>query len=201
MVEKIKNIANLTTEELGRLFPIEIVPYNQKWKELFERENKRIREKLGRNTALRTEHFGSTAVEGLSAKPIIDILVEIPPLTQELKSEIIKKMADMNYHFIWRTDEEIPYTHFVKGYTNDGFKEDVFHIHMGEKNHALWDRIFFRDFLRLNKSLANEYEKLKIELAKKYKFNREHYTNAKTDFVKRITAEAKKRLQGKQATR
>lgn len=192
---KNQNIDNLTIEELGHLFPIEIVPYDKKWSDFFLEEKKLIQRTLGERIALRIEHFGSTAVEGLAAKPTIDILIEIPKLTEELKTEIIKTMKGIGYHFIWRTDEQSPYMNFVKGYTLNGFEGNIFHIHMADKKHSLWDRIYFRDYLRKNTNIAKEYEKLKIEFADKYKFNREKYTNAKTDFVKRITEIAKKEYQ------
>lgn len=188
----LNQMESLTTQELGELFPIEIVPYNNKWKEIFANERKLIQNTLGENIALRIEHFGSTAVEGLSAKPTIDMLIEIPQLTKELTERVIEKMREIGYHFMWRTDESTPYMHFVKGYTLKGFEGNIFHIHMGDKTHSLWDRIFFRDFLRNNPTTAKEYEKLKISLAKKYQFDREAYTNGKGEFVKRITEIAKK---------
>lgn len=191
MVHKKNKLEDLTTEELGKLFPIEIVPYDKKWAEIFRIESISIEDALGKNIALRIEHFGSTAIEGLSAKPTIDILVEIPTLTDELKEEIIGKMKRIGYHFIWRTDEKIPYMHFVKGYTPNGFSGNVFHIHMGDNKHPLWDRIYFRDYLKKNPTIAKEYELLKISLADNYKFDREAYTIAKSEFVKRITEIAK----------
>ena len=190
MVKK-KKLEDLTTEELGKLFPIQIVPYDKNWVEIFNSEKELLMNVLGDNIALKIEHFGSTAIKGLSAKPTIDILVEIPPLTKNLKEDIIQKMTEINYHFIWRTDEKIPYMHFVKGYTIDGFKGNVFHIHMGDKSHPLWDRIYFRDYLRNNKSVAVEYEKLKKFLAEKFQYDREGYTEGKEDFVKQITKIAK----------
>lgn len=186
-----KILENLTPEELGKLFPIQIVPYDKNWVDIFNSESVLLKNSLGDKIALKIEHFGSTAVEGLSAKPTIDILVEIPQLTDNLKETIIKKMTDIDYTFIWRTDEIIPYMHFVKGYTKDGFKGNVIHIHMGEKPHPLWDRICFRDYLRQNKKVAEEYESLKISLAEKYRYDREAYTNGKSKFVKRITEIAK----------
>jgi GrpB-like predicted nucleotidyltransferase (UPF0157 family) len=186
-----KELENLTTEELGKLFPIQIVPYDKNWVKIFNSESELIIKTLGENIILKIEHFGSTAIEGLSAKPTIDILVEIPHLTDMLKEMIIKKMKEIDYHFIWRTDEKVPYMHFVKGYTIDGFKGNVFHIHMGDKTHPLWDRIYFRDYLRLNIKVAEEYESLKISLAEQFKYDREAYTNAKSEFVKRITEIAK----------
>ncbi|MBK9104533.1 MAG: GrpB family protein [Saprospiraceae bacterium] len=186
-----KKLEELTPEELGKLFPIQIVPYDKNWVNIFNSESKLIKDTLGDNIALKIEHFGSTAVDGISAKPTIDILIEIPFLTDNLKEMIIQKMTEIDYHFIWRTDERLPYMHFVKGYTIDGFKGDVFHIHMGDKSHPLWDRIYFRDYLRQNKKVAEEYELLKISLAEKFKYDREAYTNAKSEFVKRITEIAK----------
>ncbi|MFZ1585370.1 MAG: GrpB family protein [Saprospiraceae bacterium] len=186
-----KKLEDLTPEELGKLFPIQIVPYDKNWVNIFNSESKLIKDTLGDNIALKIEHFGSTAVDGISAKPTIDILIEIPFLTDNLKEMIIQKMTEIDYHFIWRTDERLPYMHFVKGYTIDGFKGDVFHIHMGDKSHPLWDRIYFRDYLRQNKKVAEEYELLKISLAEKFKYDREAYTNAKSEFVKRITEIAK----------
>lgn len=191
MLHEQKELGDLTPEELGKLFPIEIVPYNKNWVELFRTESRTIQETLSENIALRLEHFGSTAIEGLSAKPTIDILVEIPPLTNQLKETIIRKLKNIGYHFIWRTDEKTPYMHFVKGYTPNGFSGNVFHVHMADNTHSLWDRIYFRDFLRKNPAIAKEYETLKISLASKYRFDREAYTNAKTEFVKRITDIAK----------
>ena len=186
-----KKLEDLTPEELGKLFPIQIVPYDKNWVNIFNSESRLIKDTLGDNIALKIEHFGSTAVDGISAKPTIDILVEIPFLTDNLKEMIIQKMTEIDYHFIWRTDERLPYMHFVKGYTIDGFKGNVFHIHMGDKSHPLWDRICFRDYLRRNKKVAEEYEALKISLAEKFKYDREAYTNAKSEFIKRITEIAK----------
>jgi GrpB-like predicted nucleotidyltransferase (UPF0157 family) len=138
-----KKLEDLTLEELGKLFPIQIVPYDRKWNDIFKSEADLIQKTLGQEIALKIEHFGSTAVDGISAKPTIDILVEIPFLTDNLKEMIILKMTEIDYHFIWRTDESLPYMHFVKGYTINGFKGNVFHIHMGDKTHPLWDRIYF----------------------------------------------------------
>jgi GrpB-like predicted nucleotidyltransferase (UPF0157 family) len=186
-----RKIDDLSKEELGQLFPIKIVPYNADWTIWFETEKKLLVETLGNDVVLRIEHFGSTSVRGLSAKPTIDILIEIPPLTEQLKDWIIGKMKNIGYDFIWRTDDTVPYMMFVKGYTFDGIKGQSFHIHMGEHTHSLWDRLYFRDYLRQNQKTLKEYEKLKIELAGKYKFDREGYTNAKTNFITTITKRAK----------
>ncbi len=186
-----KKIADLSRKELGKFFPIQIVLYNKMWPILFEEEKKLLLEVLGSQIALRIEHFGSTSVPGLSAKPTIDILLEIPILTDELKENIIAKMKTARYDFIWRTDTEPPYMMFAKGYNLTGLKEQTFHVHMGQYDHPLWDRLYFRDYLRQNPKISKQYEKLKFKLAEKHKYDREDYTNAKTDFITRVTKEAK----------
>ena len=189
-----RKVEDLSPAELGILFPIEIAPYDPGWPYLFEQEKELLIRTLDPGIALRTEHFGSTAVPGLSAKPTIDILMEIPQLTNQLKSRIIEKMDSIDYSFIWRTDDPVPYMMFTKGYTMDGIKGQTFHIHMGQLDHSLWDRLIFRDFLRQNPEISKQYERLKYELAERFKFDRDGYTMAKTGFITGITGRAKSSL-------
>jgi len=191
MQNKQTALRNLNNEALGQLFPIALVKYQSQWKTEFLKERDQLQMNLGSTTALRIEHFGSTAVPDLSAKPTIDILIEIPVLNDPLKMEIIRKMELMNYETIWRTDEAVPYLMFVKGYTPEGYKGQSFHVHMGDANHSLWDRIYFRDHLIAHPETAREYEELKYKLATKFKFDRDGYTLAKSEFVMRVTALAK----------
>jgi GrpB-like predicted nucleotidyltransferase (UPF0157 family) len=186
-----KKINDLSKEELGKLFPIKIIPYNTKWPTYFHKEKVLLLKTLGNSIALRIEHFGSTAIPGLAAKPTIDILIEIPTLNKKLKEQIVSLMKIIEYDFIWRTDNKVPYMMFVKGYTFEGIKEQSFHIHMGDHNHTFWDRLYFRDFLKQNHKKLKEYENLKLELAIKYKFDRDGYTIAKGDFITEITNHAK----------
>jgi len=187
-----KNLDSLSTEELGKLFPIIIAKPNSKWRKIFDLEKKELKRILGQN-AIRIEHFGSTAIPNLKAKPTIDILVEIPK-NQSTKDEIIEKMKLEGYHYIPRKDCPPPYIMFVKGYTDEGIKEQSFHIHMAEEEHnGLWDKLYFRDYLINNKEISKEYERIKQELAQEFKYDREAYTEGKTDFILRITEEAKEK--------
>lgn len=187
---KSKGLDGLTQAELGRLFPIIISAPNPEWKSLFETEKKNLKNILG-DKAIRIEHFGSTAIPNLAAKPTIDILVEIPA-DPSVKNEIIDLMKANGYHFILRNDSPPPYLMFVKGYTNEGFKGQAYHIHMAEKEHSgLWDRLYFRDYLMNHKATAMEYEKIKRHLAEEYKYDREAYTEGKTAFIKQVTEKAK----------
>lgn len=191
---KNKNLNDLSVKELGMLFPIEIVPYDDNWINIYNSEKKKLSDSLGPNIMKGIEHFGSTAVPGLASKPIIDILIEIPNLIDELKSDIVEAMKILKYQFIWRTDDLIPYMNFVKGYFPTGYKGNIIHVHMGDNTHPLWDRLFFRDYLIAHPETAHEYETLKYELAKKYKYNREKYTEGKSDFVQYITKKAKNEI-------
>lgn len=79
---------------------------------------------------------------------------------------------------------------FNKGYTEDGFAEKVFHLHLRYRGDN--DELYFRDFLIEHPDVAKEYESLKMLLAKRYKYNRDEYTRAKSDFVLSCTNKAKK---------
>ena len=76
-----------------------------------------------------------------------------------------------------------------KGYTPNGFAKKVFHLHLRLEDDA--DEIYFRDYLNSHPDVAKEYEELKLQLWKEYEHNRDAYTNAKTQFVKKYTNLAK----------
>ena len=78
---------------------------------------------------------------------------------------------------------------FNKGYTPEGFADRVFHLHLRREGDN--DEILFRDYLNAHPNIAHEYELLKIELQKRFKHDRDGYTNAKTDFITRHTRQAK----------
>ena len=77
-----------------------------------------------------------------------------------------------------------------KGYTRDGFAEKVYHVHLRYAGDN--DELCFRDYLTEHPDVAGEYEALKLGLWKKYEHNRDAYTDAKTDFIRRWTQEARK---------
>ena len=84
---------------------------------------------------------------------------------------------------------------FNKGYTEHGFAEKVFHLHL-----RYWgnnDELYFRDYMNSNPTIAKEYEKLKLSLWKQYKYNRDGYTNAKHEFISGHTQKAKEEYKGR----
>src|SRR5438552_2516062 len=147
---------------------ISIVPYNPEWPNLFLLEADNLRKKLPRTLITRIEHFGSTAVLGLAAKPIIDILVEVSSL-EETKEKIVPVLELEGYEYFWRTDTSPPYTWFIKR-NYEG--QRTHHIHMVEADSKLWERLYFRDYLREFPEEARRYEELKRNLSNKYQNDR-----------------------------
>ncbi|WP_319415214.1 GrpB family protein [Marispirochaeta aestuarii] len=175
----------MTQDELGLLYPVVLKPYNPLWKNCFLEEKAFLQTLFSGN--LRIEHIGSTAVEGLSAKPTIDILMERPDAITV--TDIIDTFTKNGYIYM---KDQTCHLMFVKGYTPSGLEDISFHIHMGPlTQNWLWDRIFFRDYLKHNRECRAEYQELKELMAKKYRNDREAYTDSKADFISRITSRAK----------
>ena len=179
-----KTLNDLTKEDWNRLFPIKLVDHNPEWKIIYENEKSRIIEKVGNETILRIEHFGSSSIPSIKSKPYIDLMIEIPK--EKLFDEnLIANFTELGYsHFVVPARENIEaYSSFGKGYNVDGKKEQIFHIHMCPKDNVMWKQIDFRDYLNSNLERAKQYEKLKLELAHKFKNDRGSYVLGKTDFV------------------
>ncbi len=179
-----KNLYELTKEDWNTLFPIELVKHNPKWKNVYKNEKKRIVEKVGNQTILRVEHFGSSSIPTIKSKPYIDLIIEIP-VELLFDENLIAKFTELGYsHFKVPARENIEaYSSFGKGYNLDGKKEQIFHIHMCPKNNLMWKQIGFRDYLIANNKRAKQYENLKLELASKFKNDRGSYVLGKTDFI------------------
>lgn len=168
----------MTLEELWELFPIVLTPHNPHWADWAE-EEMAILSNLLSGFDKRISHIGSTAIPGIMAKPIVDILVEIPPSTD--KKEIRQTMEAAGYICMSASGERMS---FNKGYTPEGYADRVFHIHFHPTGDN--DEIRFRDYLIAHPEVAKDYESLKLSLLPNFKHNRDAYTEAKTDFVNRI---------------
>jgi len=134
------------------------------------------------------QHIGSTSVRSIKAKPIIDIAVAVNNL-----DEVIERNEKLAKHgIIFRFDERPDHLLYVKG----DFENDTrtHHIHVLAKGSEKWkDHLCFRDYLNDDLSTAKEYESLKLELCEKYGNDRNAYTDAKENFIRRVTAEARKK--------
>jgi GrpB-like predicted nucleotidyltransferase (UPF0157 family) len=170
---------------------ISIVSYDTNWPALFQQEKEHLLECLPKELIRRIEHFGSTAVPGLSAKPIIDILVEVTSLEQT-KGKIVPVLESQGYEYFWRPSVfkgQPFYAWFIK---RNSTGARTHHIHMLESRIEHSDELLFRDYLIEHPQTAMEYQALKLRLVKLYPNDREAYTKAKTDFVHKVTAEAKR---------
>lgn len=173
----------MTLDELWQLFPIVLVPNNPCWKEWADDEIDKLKRLLSDCSPV-IHHIGSTAIPDIKAKPIVDILVEITH--NENLSCLRNTMENAGYICMSSSSNRLS---FNKGYTPAGYAERVFHIHIHLKGDN--DEIIFRDYLRKNPNVAHEYELLKMSLLPEYSRDRDKYTEAKTEFVRRVTALAK----------
>lgn len=175
-------LSEMTLEELWKLFPISLTKHNPCWADWYIEEVDCLRDLLPYD--IQYFHIGSTAVKDIMAKPIIDILAVVDSYEEMVKSASILK--EHNYIIMSEKDSRISLN---KGYTEDGFAEKVFHIHIRLKGDI--DEVYFKDYLIAHHQVAKEYEILKLKLWKEYEYNRDAYTDAKTSFVKIYTDIAK----------
>lgn len=118
-----------------------IVEYDPNWVPLFDQEVARIQAVLDRDLITRIEHFGSTAVPGLAAKPIIDLLVGVSSLA-EAKQVAVSQLEHLGYAY-WFDNPDPQRMFLVKGLPPNSPR--THHIHMVEPDSVLWERLLFRD--------------------------------------------------------
>ncbi|MDD2706551.1 MAG: GrpB family protein [Verrucomicrobiae bacterium] len=168
---------------------VALTPYNPVWPKLFEREKDHLLTCLPRELIGRIEHFGSTAIPGMAAKPIIDLLVEVYSLEQT-KKRIAPILESQGYDYFWRPsmfDGPPYYAWFIK---RNNERVRTHHIHMVEPRFDHWNRLFFRDYLIAHPEVAREYQTLKFRLAAEHPNDRIAYTKGKTEFVVKVTEQA-----------
>ena len=183
-----KRLSEMTLEELWQLFPIILTEYDPDWARFYEDEKTLLSEKFG-VVLTRISHIGSTAVKGLTAKPTVDILLEVNDGTAP---DLVRKIAlDSGYLVMSESLAPEYRLDLCKGYTPQGFADRVFHLHI--RYPGDWDEIVFCDFLKQNPGKAQEYAVLKLGLKKRFKHNRDAYTEAKGDFIRACVNEARQR--------
>lgn len=164
---------------------VDVVPYDPAWPGLFEREKSHLLSILPGDLIVRIEHFGSTAVPGLAAKPIVDIVIEIADV-QRGKELIPSVLEPLGYDCFWRPtmgDDTPPWYTWCIRRNAAGVR--THHLHfaaVGEKD----DELRFRDLLRVQPHTAAAYAELKRRLAGEHPNDRVAYTQAKTDFIRSV---------------
>jgi GrpB-like predicted nucleotidyltransferase (UPF0157 family)/predicted kinase len=157
---------------------VEIVPYNPEWPAQFEAEKRRIEGALGA-LAIEIHHMGSTAIPGLAAKPIIDIMIVVRKLDDA--AQCIAPLKELGYTFVDHP-ENVDRRFFRRGQ-----RPRTHHIHIVEQDsQALKEHLVFRDALRGDPQLRDRYAALKYDLAERCRNDRAQYTKSKTEFVTQV---------------
>ena len=163
---------------------IEISAYQEEWPKIAALEIKKLLDILPKQHIIDLQQVGSTAIPGMSAKPVIDIQIAVDSL-DAIKPMAIKILKELGYEY-WDKNPDPDRLFFAKGMPPFGTQR-THHIHIVEPNSRHWrEKILFRDYLQNNSEARLKYEALKIQLAQQYKYDREQYTSAKTEFVHKI---------------
>jgi len=170
--------------------PIVIVDYDPRWPRFFDEEKTNILRVIG-PMVLRIEHIGSTAVPGLAAKPIIDIMAGVKHLSDA--TWCIQPLKTLGYEYVPEYEKHIPDRRYFRKGNRPGLEQgSTHHLHMVEAKGEFWERhLLFRDYLREHSEEAGRYADLKKTLASRFSSDRESYTSAKTGYSQEIVARAK----------
>jgi GrpB-like predicted nucleotidyltransferase (UPF0157 family) len=156
-----------------------LLPHNEEWHRLVDAERTQLVDAAG-GQILSVEHIGSTAVCGISAKPILDIMVGIPEFLPQLPfREALEKLG-----YEYKGENGIPERH----YFGKGEPRSI-HLNIVRFGGDFWlSHIAFCDYLKQNSDATREYERLKLSLAERFPNDRESYTNGKVKFIKKVLA-------------
>ena len=162
---------------------VHLADYVPEWEELFEKEAKRLLEKIA-DLILDIQHVGSTAVPALSAKPIIDIAIAIE--SREVIPSLVRSLTELGYTDRGDGGNEGGYLLVLEPVP--GVR--TVHVHVVEATDVQWrNYIGFRDLLRENEDIREEYGRLKRDLANKHKNDRRLYTAGKHSFIRGLLGE------------
>lgn len=159
---------------------IELCEYNPNWQAQFDSLKQQLLLVIGDDYSI--EHIGSTSVEGLCAKPTIDILIGIDRITDS--ELLIPKITQLGYDYIPEYENQMPERRYFQKLHNG---KHLAHIHLVEKQSLFWKRhLFFRNRLRLDSKYRNQYAILKQALAQKEWQDRNDYAQAKSEFIQKV---------------
>jgi len=162
---------------------IEVVSYNSNWKGMYKEEEEKIKNVFS-DIIIDIHHIGSTAIPGIKAKPVIDILVEVKDI--EVVDQHNHKMEELGYEAMGE------YGITKRRFFRKGENNRTHHIHIFQVGNVEIERhINFKEYLIAHPDKGREYSKLKEKLTNKYTYDVENYTNGKSDFIKEIDRKAK----------
>lgn len=190
--EDLKELKDMSLEELWQLFPIILKEHNPDYAIWYDEEEKSLACILDNYHVCRISHIGSTSVDGLIAKPIVDILLELP---DAYDLDAIAGVLQNSGWIVMARDDTEKTLDLNKGYTPSGFADKVYHLHI--RRSGDWDELYLRDYLRQYPHAARQYEALKQSLKMQFEHNRDAYTNAKSDFITMHTRKAREEFPGR----
>ncbi len=174
-------------------WPVVIVDYDPIWVRHFTEISTELTESLRAVGGLiAIEHIGSTAVRGLAAKNIIDILMAAESLAI-VNVKWVSALADLGYRYVPKHETALPMRRFFARYVEEAPNGPAItvHLHVVEPGSKFWrEHILFRDVLREDTIIRDEYAVLKRELAAVHADDREGYTDAKGNFILRVIKRA-----------
>ncbi len=159
---------------------VHVLPWSDNWPGCFEQ----VRDMLAAAFApgsVRIEHIGSTAVPGLAAKPVIDVLVGVAALAEA--EAAIPALTARGFAYVSKYERELPMRrYFVRDATADTPRG---HVHAVVTHSPIWrHHLVFRDALRSDPALRDAYQSLKLRLAREHADDKAAYTAAKEPFIR-----------------
>jgi GrpB-like predicted nucleotidyltransferase (UPF0157 family) len=165
--------------------PVEVVDYDPSWPRWYEEERDRIAAAIG-DSALAIEHVGGTAVPGLPAKPVIDLMVGVEDI--ERAGPAVAGLINLGYEYIPELESQLPDRRYFRRGT-----PETHHVHMVPVSSDYWsEHLLFRDYLRSHPQAAEEYGKLKRGLADRFRLDRDAYRAGKLPFIATVVAAARR---------
>ena len=174
--------------------PVEVVDYDQGWPRRYQEERDRIAAAIG-DALLAIEHVGGTAVPGLPAKPVIDLMLGVDDI--ERAGPAVAGLINLGYEYIPEFESQLPDRRYFRRGT-----PDTHHVHMVPVSSDYFtEHLLFRDWLRSHPQAAEEYGKLKRGLAGRFPNDRDAYRAGKVPFIEMVVAAARREAVGDQPLR
>ena len=169
--------------------PVEVVDYDQDWPRAYAEERDRIAAAIG-EAIVAIEHVGGTAVPGLPAKPVIDLMVGVEDI--ERAGPAVAGLINLGYEYVPEFESQLPDRRSFRRGT-----PETHHVHMVPVSSDYWEEhLLFRDWLRSHPQAAEEYGKLKRGLASRFRFDRDAYRAGKVPFIATVVAAARREAGG-----
>lgn len=160
-----KKVSELSADEFKKTFPIILKEYNTSYKDWYESEKKIILDAVNAEDVVRMNHIGSSAVEGVIAKPTIDMLLEIDGCCNVTRLVDALKAIGYGEAIFIRWDDPMKLL-LGKGYSIDGYEERVFHLHVRYLGN--WDELYFRDYLIAHPDVAGGIRETEGKYTERY---------------------------------